>query len=486
MPYKLIKETNVREITDVKEPAEIAVTDRVTHTMREGLGFNWFSCYDPKTYPAPEDDERWERIFQHAEWLNMRFVRFGLVRTHDEQGNFQLMQPAAFGQLRRLNAWAENRGVSIVLDPFGIPKPFQFVPWEGAPHPWHMTEGYHLGVRDIDGYVTRFVVLYVKYAVQEMGCQAVRWFNHVNEPLMGNVCATPPGVDDHVRYVEVLTAIRQGLDEAGLSRIGNLGPDTASHRYWPIPRMLEMGADPDPFLQGYSMHHYHSRFDWAAPVPNTETDPMSVTIEEQLAKYRGHAVAHGKPYFVNELGMFQYGWAYGDPAGIARHDNVLLETEFIVRALAKGTDGILRWAWLNPGTHDGWWQLIQTVDGSDAPVRDPYYGYATLMRHVGPRARILDTSVHYRENNLRTVHVVGIENEDGSRTLLAVNDSYDNCARIIVRFPAGRLSPLRKIVNDPVRKYHGCGELDVKGGDAEFDDILSPMSLTVYTTSQKT
>lgn len=485
MTFRLIKETNVREITNVKEPAEIAVTGRIIHTMREGLGFNWFSCYEPETYPAPGDEERWKTIFRHAEWLNMCFVRFGVVGAHDEEGNFRPVPPAAFEQLRRLNAWAEERGVSVVLDPFGIPRSFQYEPWEGAPHPWHLTEGYHLGVKDIDRYVAHFVVPFVEYVVREMGCRAVRWFNHVNEPLMGNICATPPGIDDHARYVEVLAAIRQGLDEAGLSEIGNLGPDTASHRYWPIPRMLEMGVDPDPYLQGYSMHHYHSRFDWAAPVPNVESDPMSVTIEEQLTKYRDYAAARGKPYFVNELGMFQYGWAYGDPAGVARHDNVLLETEFIVRALGKGVDGILRWAWLNPGTHDGWWQLVQTVDGSDAPVRDPYYGYGTLMRHVGLRARILETSVRYRQNSLRTVHATAVENDDGSRTLLVINDSYDNCARIDVKFSTGKLSPLRKIVNDPVRKYHDCGELDVKGGEAEFEDLLSPMSLTVYTTSQK-
>ena len=41
-------------------------------------------------------------------------------------------------------------------------------------------------------------------------------------------------------------------------------------------------------------------------------------------------------FLVTELGMFHYGWSQGDPAGIARHDNTVLEAEFIIRAMADG------------------------------------------------------------------------------------------------------------------------------------------------------
>ncbi len=78
--------------------------------------------------------------------------------------------------------------------------------------------------------------------------------------------------------MEVLAAIRQGLDEAGLAHVGNLGPDTCTHLrpFYPIPHMLEIGADPDPHLDGYSMHHYHSHFDWDRPSTAFDrSDPLT-------------------------------------------------------------------------------------------------------------------------------------------------------------------------------------------------------------------
>jgi len=462
----------------------VAVSERVIHEMAEGLGFNWYAGYDPITYPAADNEARWERIFGHAAWLNMSFVRFGQPghAMCDEQGSFRPGHPS-FDQLRRLNAWAQERGMHILLDPFSIPKAHQFPPWPGARTAWDAPgRGYALGVADPDRYVGQFVVPYVKHVVEEMGCRQVTWFNHVNEPLQGNICATPAGVDDHVRYVEVLAAIRQGLNEAGLSHIGNMGPDTNTHRYWPIPHMLEMGADLDPYIQAYCMHHYHSHFDWDRPSTNIGSDPMSVTMDEQLGVYCGHAHSRGKPYLVTELGMFHYGWATGDPAGIARHDNTLLEAEFTVRAMAAGVDAVLRWAWLNPGNLDGWWQLVATTDGSDTPVRDPYYGYGTLMRYVGRQAKVLATKVTGREQQPRTVHPVAVENLDGSRTLLVVNDHYTNCASVLVRMPT-RAGVVRKIVNDPVRKHEEVAGISPRGNGLEYADVLSPMSLTVYTTA---
>ena len=466
----------------------IEVTGEVLHRMAEGLGFNWYSCYGPETYPAPGDDGRWARIFAHAEWLNMRFIRFGQSagRISDDAGTFR-PDDLSFDQLRRVNGWAERWGASIVLDPFGIPKAFQYEPWPGAPGVWGREGNYHLGVRDIDAYVGRFVVPYVRHVVRELGCRAVTWFNHVNEPLRGAVCATPPGIDDHARYVEVLKAVRQGLDEAGLSGIGNMGPDTHTHHYWPIDHMLEIGADPDPAIQAYCMHHYQSHFDWDAPTGVVNSKPMTETVEQHLRRYCRYAHGKRKPYLVTEIGMFHFGWATGDPAGIARHDNSVLEAEFIVRGMAEGADGFLRWAWLNPGTHDGWWQLIDTVGGSDAPLRDPYHGYGTLYRYVSRRPEILKVEVAQETGGgPRTLHATATINADGSRTLLVVNDSYATCAPVTVRLPTGGAAVVRKIVNDPVRKHHECEPLAVSGGAIEIADVLSPMSLTVYTTCEKT
>ena len=263
---------------------------------------------------------------------------------------------------------------SLILDPFTMPEAYQYKPWPGAPVAWDSLGYYQLGVADVDRYVNKFIVPYVRHAVEELGCKSIAWFNHVNEPLMGNICATPEGVDDHVRYVEVLAGIRQGLNEAGLGHIGLMAPDTCTLKYWPIPRMVEAGADPDPYFQAYCMHHYHSHFDWDVASANIESQPMTYTIDEQVTPYARYAHERKKPFLMTELGMFHYGWGQGDPAGIARHDNVMLETEFILRAIGAGADSVLRWAWLNPGDLDGWWQFIQTVDGSDTPLENVYRG----------------------------------------------------------------------------------------------------------------
>ncbi len=465
-------------------PISIHVGDAVVRKMQEGLGFNWYSCFAPETYPAAADEKRWERIFAHVEWLNMRFIRFiqhgDLIC--DRSGHFKPGH-ASFDQLRRVNAWAERYGATLLLDPFVIPAPHQYQPWPGAPTVWGGT-CYHLGVKDVDAYVHKFIAPYVRFVVEEMGCRSVRWFNHVNEPLRGGVAATPPGVDDHVHYVETLAAVRQGFDEAGLSNIGNLGPDTHTLQYWPIPHMLEMDADPDAHLQGYCMHHYHSHFDWDAPSNALDgSDPMSKTINEQLVPYCQYAHQRGKPFFVTELGMFHYGWEHGDPAGVARHDNTILEAEFIVRALGCGVDGVLRWSWLNPGTDDGWWQLIQTKDGSDTPLQNPYATYGTLFRSVNRGAQItqVDLSSSFAP---QTVHAAAVTNPDGSHSLAVVNDDYCNCAAVAIQFPVGDAAAVQKVVTDPVRKFHRCETIPCSAGVMDLTDTLSPMSLTVYTTKE--
>lgn len=468
-----------------RQATKIAVSSRVVHTMAEGLGFNWYSCYDAAVYPAQDDDARWERVFRHAEWLNMRFIRFGQSagRISDASGAFQ-PGDVSFDQLRRVDAWASRRGVTLLLDPFAVPAPFRFEPVGRTPAMW----GFSMAPRDIEGYVSRFVVPYVTHVVRDMGCQSVRWFNHTNEPFgSGGAYSTPPGVDQHRQYVEVVKAIRQGLDEAGLRGVGQVGPDCHDCRVWPVPDMVAKSADPDPYLDGYDLHSYHSRFDWAPDADNLKggTDTCSTLMERNLGPAIRYAHERGKPFFLGELGNFYYGWAWGDPAGVARHDNVIGELEFILRAVGLGCDGALRWAWLNPGTADGWWQLIETTGGGEEPLRDPYYGYGTLYRHVDRGASILDCSVVHGPEQDKTVHALAVRNTDWSLALCVINDSYANPVQIEVTMASAGDGDVGKIVIDPVRKYRRCGEFTARlcGGSGKWRDVVSPMSITVYGTN---
>jgi hypothetical protein len=455
--------------------------------MAEGLGFNWYAAFSDNTYPAYDDEKRWKRIFDHADWLNINFIRFGQSCGHlsEDNGSFK-SEHSSFKQLKMVSNWAEKRGASLILDPFCAPAAFRYDVWDGAPLVWDKKGKYSTAINDIDGYVSKFAVPYIKHVVNELGCKSVRWFNFINEPLGGGVFAAPSGVDDHVRYVEVLKSLRQGMDEAGLQSIGLMGPDGSTHNRWPIPQMVKSGADPDSAIQAYCMHQYHSHFDWDSRSKNmTGALPMSVGINNQLAKYCRYAHERKKPYLVTEIGMFHYGWANGDPAGIARHDNVLLELEFIVRGMREKADGFLRWAWLNPGNIDGWWQLVNTTDGSDTPMQNPYYGYGTLYRYVDRQAEIIDTEVEYAVGQPVTVHAVAVQNNDGSRSLSVINDSYANPVDVVVEFEGQKGLSVRKIVTDPVRKHFECEAVTALSSDkAEWEDLLSPMSITVYTTKQ--
>ena len=77
---------------------------------------------------------------------------------------------------------------------------------------------------------------------------------------------------------------------------------------------------------------------------------------------------------------------------------------------------------------------------------------------------------------------MAVENTDGSRSLLVINDDYRDCAHVVVRFPTGGAMEVHKIVNDSVRKHHHDKTLQTSSGQLEHADMLVPMSLTVYTT----
>lgn len=379
-----------------------------------------------------------------------------------------------------------RRGITLLLDRFGVHGPFCFDLIPRTPEMW----GLSMAPQRIDAYVNNFIVPYVRHVVHELGCRSVKWFSHVNEPFGGGDYSTPPVVDQHRHYVAVVRAIRQGLDEAGLSHIGQLGPDCSDCRIWPVPAMVEKGADPDPFLAGYCLHNYHSRFDWAADADNLEggTAPISRLMEDHVGPVTRYAHERGKPFFLTELGNFYYGWKWGDPAGITRHDNVLGELEFTIRAMAHGCDGVLRWAWLNPGTMDGWWQLIETTGGREVPVRDSYYGYGTLYRHVNHGTAILETTLEHGLEQDPTVHALAVRNPNGFQALIVINGSYANPVRVELTFPIPAGAVVQKFATDPVRKYHHFPDFatESNGGMAVWQDVLSPMSITVYPTGPNT
>ncbi len=117
-------------------------------------------------------------------------------------------------------------------------------------------------------------------------------------------------------------------------------------------------------------------------------------------------------------------------------------------------------------------------------MRDPYYGYGTLYRHVDRGAAVLDVSVAHGPEQDRTVHALAVRNTDGTHALCLINDSYANPVQVDIAIATGSDEELRKIATDHVRKYHLCDDFSARtsGGLAQWRDVVSPMSITVYTT----
>jgi hypothetical protein len=108
--------------------------ERVEREIAEGLGFNWYASFRKETYPAPDDDKRWKRIFDRLEWLNPKLFRFGLGgEICDKTGNIVTDVPS-LKQLVRLDRWARKHGARVILSPFSVPKAHQYDPWPGAPN----------------------------------------------------------------------------------------------------------------------------------------------------------------------------------------------------------------------------------------------------------------------------------------------------------------------------------------------------------------
>ena len=94
------------------QPWEIEVQPQIMRTMAEGLGFNWYSCYRPDTYPAADDEARWQKIMDHVTWLNAQFIRFGqgAHAIADKAGNFK---PGHAGPLKEVSVRLLNEACLV-------------------------------------------------------------------------------------------------------------------------------------------------------------------------------------------------------------------------------------------------------------------------------------------------------------------------------------------------------------------------------------
>lgn len=459
---------------------EIKLNGPSQHVLDKGIGINWHHNWihpDAPRDSSPDIDDvaHWDLLLHELDFLQPASIRFGYQSFHfvREDGSFH-WGAEGFEALRRLDAWAKLHNADIIFDPWCIPAFWRFSKTTGDPR--------HDAAADPVKLAEEFVVPLLSHLVRDMGLSTVRSFLLMNEPLMdpNGSFLTPEGIDRFAQYIACHKAIFNALQTAGLP-VTLIGPNTWSTLYWAVDHFQDRGLDLSPWIDAYDQHNYYSRFDYLPPNPTTmPTMPMTNLIDSQIAKNARFARMHGKRYYITELGTFYYGWSAGDPYGPATHEAFLTEAEFIIRSMNVGCGGFHRWAFLAPGEYqDGCWQFIDTVDGSYRRQPNTFYGYASLMRYSAPGSVIWTPEVEQTLDPYAYVHSVGLELSDGSHAVFVVNDH--NCQERVVSLSLPRAwmtGKWQKILVDRTRKMH---RRDIDVSSNPYEDMLPPMSLTVYT-----
>jgi hypothetical protein len=464
----------------------------LTHPLALGVGWNCFDYFgtggvygrNPEyplstpVMPDLDDAAGWRALVQALDHLRPGVIRFGLPpNPHcDAAGRFR-PGTVHLERLRRLDAWATANGATLVLDPFLIPEAH-----ESQPVPARRAAMLNLAPADNDRYARDFAAPLLRWCVDQ-GLRSVQWFNPVNEPLHWGVFETVGPDDDPDAkalraYVDLYRALRAACDEAGVSRqrIGLLGMDGYDFDNLLLLRMHALGLDLDPWVDGYSVHYYNHRLDREIPSASGWTQPIALTMDERAPGLVEYCRRRGKPLFAMEIGSFHHGWRNGDPAGPATHACCLTVAEAVIRGLKAGLGGFAFWSLLNSNDVDGWFRAFAIEGGRLRPADAPWHVYGLLSRHARPGAKVLPFATRGDLCPGR-VHAVGLENSDGTRVLLAVNDDAIAPASLVVELPHDwPLLGWRHSATDQVRRSEAMPVPQVEP-DGSLRVLLSPMSV---------
>lgn len=408
------------------------------YCLTHGIGFNWYDffgiggCYahafkeydlsDP-TYPDLSDKASWTAIFDELSRLRPGIIRFGLPPDpHVDAAGKLLTDTVHFRRLDMLNHWAEANGSAIILDTFVLPQRYE------QPIPPEQLTGSctQFAAADNIVYAREFVAPLLSHVVKDRRLGAVRYFNPINEPMIYGVYQTPNNTpDQYICYVDMYRQIRSALDEADVprSRLGLLGIDAVGPNNFCALEMFARGVDIDPFVDGYSIHFYNLRFDYLPSRPAVSiTGPMEEVLDRATAKLVRYCTARNKPLFCTEIGTFYYGWRRGSPAGPSTFDACLTVAEGVIRGINAGLQSFAFWSLFNPNTIDGHFRIIAMHNGKIEPAEYPHQVYGTLSRHVRPGAVATPFRPAPSGTEPAYIHATALQNPDGSRVLLAVND----------------------------------------------------------------
>lgn len=426
--------------------------------------------------PGAGDDEHWDELFKHAEWLGMNWCRVELEQHMYEPERRRFSWDNSEMQvLYRVLDWAERRAVDVFLQQM-----WSNVAWNAYPGnaedpvrrlrsaPYSIPE-WAYGIGEL-----------VDHLMRVKGYTCIRWVSVANEPGHDNFSWWQDSDMKSVPFSPSLKAVREEFDRRGLV-VPISGPDRTD-----LPELIPTEVDFDNYVGAYDLHSYNAVFD-SMPGEYNLTE-----AERRMSQWAEWAHARNKPFFISEFGTMAYGRGHTD-AGPACYQSGLKNASLVVRGINAGADGFNRWSFTNRGDLDGQWQLVRTWDaGRDklldtfAPQPNSYYLFAMLSRYLPKYAEVLASRVDapYLEEDRKLV-AAALRTPKGNLTLILVNENH--CAAE-VNMELNGLSAIVRLHRYAITKddEDKCdvalspqSSIDVS---AVLSDRIEPISIVVYST----
>ncbi len=457
------------------------------NVMRCGIGACWHAIHLPSLEqyagsawggnPPAEDGAAWERLYGLADWTNMSFLRVEVSQLmyEPEWREFAWDSPEMLVLCRILD-WCQSRGAVVFLQ-----QQYNNVDWNAFPeYRGDETGVLRSGPCSLDDF-THGIVTLVEFLVRQRGYDCIRYLGLNNEPHPW-CCWMGPG-GEMMPMLPALECVSRELAARELP-VALAGPDL-------VEGSLSRETDAmSRYLGAYEVHAYGGAFDWRTEHAFDWCYPISEGVEK-FGGWADYAHAQGKPFFLGEMGTFDYGMG-GSKSEPGSYEASLKDVEYAVRLMNVGVDGFCRWSFVNRGNIDGQWQLVDTwnPDGDClrediTPHPNSFFLWGTLSRFVSGGADILHGHFDGGSDGChQRVFGAAVDNPDGSRALILVNDAeapasvHVRCARDTDReFHRYRIDQSHRDRADVHVETQ-----EVFGND--ITDELPPMSLTVYSTRQ--
>ncbi|MBS0000286.1 MAG: cellulase family glycosylhydrolase [Cyclobacteriaceae bacterium] len=479
------------EKKDIQANCFIAVqADEITHQMKGGIGASWHAIEEPcqgynagsawGANPDPEDDQAWESLYAHADWLGLNFCRIELEqRMYQPEKDRFTFDGYEMRILYRILDWCEKNKVDVFLQQM----------WNNVI--WLVPEGVNansanrlrLAPGDMQAFAEGLAAI-VEYLIKERGYTCIKYICINNEPGHSWSWWQHPDMSP-MPITPGLKAVRDALSARNIP-IPLAGPDWTD-----MPEFQQEEIDFDEYIGAYDIHSYNANFDW-----NGEEGgyPISQAME-RIRDWRNWTHQRNKPFFITEVGTQLFGYLLDDPAP-GSFKSTLKDTELIIRAMNLGVDGFNRWSFINRGNLDGQWQLVDTWDSErirllDAftPHPNSYFGIGLLSRFNAKYSSVLKTSVNGgNPEDMQRIFAACLKSPAGEYTLYVINDSpeaipgnfklsgmtADNLHRYRITEEAHEGK--KDVVLNPEFTFK------ISGAGFEFSDLIPARSITAYSS----